>query len=1519
MNILGSLCSGVFSQSIKSFTSSAFNLNTRSDLISYYRFYVTDVRGVNVANYYTGSPIYDSSLVLTETVINTDTKFPNGSLYSPAPSQSYFLTGPFTQTSTTGLTLTGWFNLSSSSTDSGNFAMLLKYVSGPNVSSNIITNSSIQIQVNPTGILSLLFSIASGSAYYLMILNSPGGYVDNKWYFFSIVFTQTQVTFSIQPYSSGNATWSSTVTLSTTANILIYDSAGNYQQNSNTTFSALGVSNMLPAASTRYGVYRHSLTEGYWVNGGIGDMRVYNSALSSTDTTALFDYVKNTTSVSGIAILYITTNSITVSFSSVTPADYFTVTATPAAGGSAITQSDTLSPITVLGLQTGTKYNITVSSTAYSTTSTSSTVLTATTLTPYIVDASLSLFYPFDISSNNYTPNYATGFEVYDASFNNGATISTSQFITGSGSAYLPSSTAQVRLGNFTSSGTNMSVSFWFYVSSYVTNQSFFACVPSTTNMSAGGIEMRVHSTTQLRVSIANASSIHALFTAPAANVWHHMVWVMKGTTWTVYIDNVSQSLSYPNGSAIAPSALTYIYNSIGNSPYPYNLSSITGYISDFKIYDLGLSTTQISSLYSGRNNVAMYNFTSSTLNNMLMNSATMNYDASLNGLSNITSTQTVVNTLSLYTNTGYVTSNPSFQLSNINGFSFCTWVYFTTMNSPNCLISLGTSYYSYSPGDGIGLYIDASGVYSQYWFGSSNSNFATTKYGVSSQFLNRWNHVACTVSTAASTNTTTTWSIYINGLLMGTTTETNNVYNYYNGQTINKLNIGTNINRTTTHSAYYNDIKVYNRVLSLSEIQTMAIGLLTNLQVSSSNLLGWFDAYQLYSGATNGITAWKDKSLNNSTATLSSDCNYVTSLNSNYPVPAVYFSSRSSYMITNVSDSVRTTTLCAVVTFTQNNTVLWFTPSDSTDEYIISLGIGNAGHGAGIWNTPVGVGFIPIQNVVINVPTVVIVTINYNTNTVSISQNGYILMTINYIPLSSTSLAGTGTFRYGSTSTGFSTTNAPWTNYVSEFMFFNVGFTDVQKQLYEGYLAWKWGIQSLLPSTHPYYSAAPALSAYIAPTSTAHVIPYTPTNITWTSVTGVTKYTATITDSIVNLYSGIYTITASSAYNGGDQGANSMFHVYSGTSWVISGQTAYSGGSSPYYTTTGYSTTVDVSGTVYGEWFQIDCPSAFVLYSYTMGSNTNTRMPTSWVIAGANSTTGPWTSIQNLLNNAPGYNCNNVYTIPSAYTSVISSGGTYFTIGVNAKNTSYSSYRIIFTSAYSNNNWLGVNNFYMTSYINNTYFTAGSLGSSSSNSDLNNPINYLKLDTASTDTGSSPQTVTTAGSVTYTTIAGKQCAYFSNSMSNYLYFNFLNPTQLTFCFWVYIIDNGSYTEVSISSVGGWDPSLQCDMNGTGVYGFFAVPTQWAVSIGYANSNTGNWVHLAYTVNQSTYVCQLYVNGTLRASGTGSGALGKNKSHFILGRSGDNARAFYGYLRQFCVYNSILTAAQIQSIYNLTA
>ncbi len=51
-----------------------------------------------------------------------------------------------------------------------------------------------------------------------------------------------------------------------------------------------------------------------------------------------------------------------------------------------------------------------------------------------------------------------------------------------------------------------------------------------------------------------------------------------------------------------------------------------------------------------------------------------------------------------------------------------------------------------------------------------------------------------------------------------------------------------------------------------------------------------------------------------------------------------------------------------------------------------------------------------------------------------------------------------------------------PMTGTIGEVLVYNVNHTLAQRQQIEGYLAWKWGLQTLLPITHLYYSAAPRL-----------------------------------------------------------------------------------------------------------------------------------------------------------------------------------------------------------------------------------------------------------------------------------------------------------------------------------------------------------------------------------------------------------------------------------------------------------
>jgi hypothetical protein len=60
----------------------------------------------------------------------------------------------------------------------------------------------------------------------------------------------------------------------------------------------------------------------------------------------------------------------------------------------------------------------------------------------------------------------------------------------------------------------------------------------------------------------------------------------------------------------------------------------------------------------------------------------------------------------------------------------------------------------------------------------------------------------------------------------------------------------------------------------------------------------------------------------------------------------------------------------------------------------------------------------------------------------------------------------------------GFSTTpsanNDPFEGYIHEFAAFRYALTDQAIYQIEGYLAWKWGLQRSLPTTHPYYKVRP-------------------------------------------------------------------------------------------------------------------------------------------------------------------------------------------------------------------------------------------------------------------------------------------------------------------------------------------------------------------------------------------------------------------------------------------------------------
>jgi len=79
----------------------------------------------------------------------------------------------------------------------------------------------------------------------------------------------------------------------------------------------------------------------------------------------------------------------------------------------------------------------------------------------------------------------------------------------------------------------------------------------------------------------------------------------------------------------------------------------------------------------------------------------------------------------------------------------------------------------------------------------------------------------------------------------------------------------------------------------------------------------------------------------------------------------------------------------------------------------------------------------------------------------------------VNGAPVSITTSGVTlATITGGTTSIGSVYSGASWFNgTISEIMIFNTTLSNTDRQAVEGYLAWKWQLNTSLPTTHPYYS----------------------------------------------------------------------------------------------------------------------------------------------------------------------------------------------------------------------------------------------------------------------------------------------------------------------------------------------------------------------------------------------------------------------------------------------------------------
>ena len=93
------------------------------------------------------------------------------------------------------------------------------------------------------------------------------------------------------------------------------------------------------------------------------------------------------------------------------------------------------------------------------------------------------------------------------------------------------------------------------------------------------------------------------------------------------------------------------------------------------------------------------------------------------------------------------------------------------------------------------------------------------------------------------------------------------------------------------------------------------------------------------------------------------------------------------------------------------------------------------------------------------------VISVNYNTTNSSALLNGTQYSSGN---------VGTGSLATGLTLGSRYTVTESWDGHICEIIFYTTSLSRQQRQQIEGYLAWKWGLQKSLPSSHPFFNFPP-------------------------------------------------------------------------------------------------------------------------------------------------------------------------------------------------------------------------------------------------------------------------------------------------------------------------------------------------------------------------------------------------------------------------------------------------------------
>lgn len=270
---------------------------------------------------------------------------------------------------------------------------------------------------------------------------------------------------------------------------------------------------------------------------------------------------------------------------------------------------------------------------------------------------------------------------------------------------------------------------------------------------------------------------------------------------------------------------------------------------------------------------------------------------------------------------------------------------------------------------------------------------------------------------------------------------------------------------------AYYFDVYSVNYPDYSAPVRTSTIRYLFPFQPNYiTGLQLWLDASDSGTLSLSGssVTAWQDKNTPAKTTTLSATkpVQVIGSLNS---LNTVQFTGASS---TSLSASLAT----AIGTGNITMIALWKTTTGAIAQAVTGLG---AGPGMGYNNSSsrynvYDFGVVESQYAGLGVNTWLIQVGQRQSGAMNVFVNG-----------NSPTTTGSSTNNFTNTSmtVGAGPVGLFTTGEIAETLFYNTLITPFDRQKVEGYLAWKWGIQTILPTSHPFRAAAPYSNTVFAPT----------------------------------------------------------------------------------------------------------------------------------------------------------------------------------------------------------------------------------------------------------------------------------------------------------------------------------------------------------------------------------------------------------------------------------------------------